>query len=163
MNSNRGFTLIELMVVVSIIAVTAAITVPNMIGWLPNYRLSSGARTVLTALQNARMRAIKENRTVAIQFDVGGRTYFLFSDDGNSGAVPANAGNFVFDAGETVISRGSLPPGVSILSASFGPNGAVNHLTGRGWASFAGSVQVVGSNNKIKTITILQTGNAAIQ
>lgn len=66
--SKAGFTLVELMVVVAIIGIMAAIATPGFIAWLPNYRLKSAARDLYSALQNARMLAVKNNTTVQVVF-----------------------------------------------------------------------------------------------
>ena len=39
-----GISIIELMVVISMIAILSAIAVPNYIAWLPKYRLSNSTR-----------------------------------------------------------------------------------------------------------------------
>ncbi|MEC9477410.1 MAG: prepilin-type N-terminal cleavage/methylation domain-containing protein [Planctomycetota bacterium] len=44
--SNSGFTLIELIVVITILAVLASYTIPNLDNLSPKYRLRSAARTV---------------------------------------------------------------------------------------------------------------------
>lgn len=44
--SNSGFTLIELIVVITILAVLASFTIPNLDNLSPKYRLRSAARTV---------------------------------------------------------------------------------------------------------------------
>ena len=69
MEKNTGFTLMELMVAIAIIAITASIAIPNIIGWLPTHRLASASRAILSVLQQARLRAVKENTFVTVQFD----------------------------------------------------------------------------------------------
>lgn len=64
----NGFTLIELMIVVSIIAVSTAIAVPTFVSWAPKFRLNSGADNLGKDLMVARISAISQNSIVVVQF-----------------------------------------------------------------------------------------------
>jgi prepilin-type N-terminal cleavage/methylation domain-containing protein len=63
MNGSKGFTVIELVVVVTIIAIMAAVTLPLGLGWIAEYRFNSAARALSRSVLMARMRGI-ENRAV---------------------------------------------------------------------------------------------------
>ncbi len=63
MSRSRGFTVTEMVVVVTIIAILTAITLPMGINWLAEYRFSAMARSLSNAVLMARMRGI-ENRAV---------------------------------------------------------------------------------------------------
>jgi prepilin-type N-terminal cleavage/methylation domain-containing protein len=62
----RGFTLIELSVVMMIIAIVAAFIVPQAMAYMRMYRLGVGARNVATALQRARFLATSNNTRAGI-------------------------------------------------------------------------------------------------
>jgi prepilin-type N-terminal cleavage/methylation domain-containing protein len=64
--SERGFTLIELSVVMMIIAIVAAFVVPQVIAYMRMYRLGVGGRNVATALQRARFLATSNNTRAGI-------------------------------------------------------------------------------------------------
>lgn len=59
-----GFTLVELMVAIAIMAIVIAFAVPSFEQIRNGNRLSSGANDLLTALQLARTEAIRRNRAV---------------------------------------------------------------------------------------------------
>ena len=71
----NGFTLIELMIVVSIIAVSTAIAVPTFVSWAPKFRLNSGADNLEKNLMLARISAISQNSNVIVEFFESQRKY----------------------------------------------------------------------------------------
>jgi prepilin-type N-terminal cleavage/methylation domain-containing protein len=44
MKKKSGFTVVELLVVLAVLAIFFAIGVPNFMSWIPKYRLKSAAR-----------------------------------------------------------------------------------------------------------------------
>lgn len=58
----RGFSLLELMVVLTLIAVLAMLGTPSMAEWMKNQRISGTAEALLNGLQTAREEAIRRNR-----------------------------------------------------------------------------------------------------
>ena len=94
MRKHSGFTIVELLVAIALIAIIAAIAVPNFIGWLPNYRLRSAARDLYSNFQKAKLTAVKRNKNCAVRFDNTG--YMVFVDDDE---------DFIQDGGEDEIVR----------------------------------------------------------
>jgi len=66
--SKKGVTLIELVVVLVIIAIGAVLLVPNIGGFLSNYRLRSATRDVVSNMRTAQMRAVSTNTPYGVGF-----------------------------------------------------------------------------------------------
>ena len=77
MMNPKGITLIELVVVMAIIAIGAALTTPNIRGWLPNYRLRSATRDVASIMRFAQLKAVSINTSYRVIFDTANDSYVL--------------------------------------------------------------------------------------
>jgi len=80
MRNNSGFTIVELLVGIALIAMITAIAVPNFISWLPNYRLRSASQDLLSNFQKAKLAAVKSNVNVAVCFKGDNSGYVAFVD-----------------------------------------------------------------------------------
>lgn len=61
-----GFTLVELLIGIAIVAILAAVAAPSFHNLVQNGRVSAQADRLMSALQLLRMEAIKRNRTVRL-------------------------------------------------------------------------------------------------
>jgi type IV fimbrial biogenesis protein FimT len=68
---NAGFTLVELMVVIALIAITAAVAVPGFRGLIEANRQTSAANSVIGILNFARSEAVRRGEPVQV-LPVGG-------------------------------------------------------------------------------------------
>ena len=142
MRRNEGYTLIEIMTVLAIIGILAGIIIPNVIGWLPNYRLRSGAEEIQSTLQLARLGAIKQNTSSTVTFDTANHT-FLATVSGQT------------------IKRGEMPAGVLIDSIT-SPSSQIQ-FDSRGMANEStGLILVKNIQGGIKTIAVNIVGNSRI-
>jgi type IV fimbrial biogenesis protein FimT len=111
MRRNRGFSVYELMVVIAIIGIMATVTMPPFLSWLTAHRLRGAAINLMADIEMAKIRAIRENTFVAVQFiaDTDANQinrYEIFIDNG------ADAG--IRQPGERLLLDRSLPAGVRI-------------------------------------------------
>lgn len=89
----RGFNLIETVVVVSVLGIIVAAALPSMTDWIRSTRLRGLAETTQAGLQKARVEAMKRNQIV---------TFWLVSPSTTSS--PDNSCALAADSGAWVIS-----------------------------------------------------------
>jgi prepilin-type N-terminal cleavage/methylation domain-containing protein len=82
MKNNRGFSILELLVVMVIISVLLGIAAISGSTWLNQYRVESQTKQLYTDLMNARVQAMQKNRTF---FVVMAATQYTIYEDTNPG------------------------------------------------------------------------------
>lgn len=114
----RGFTLLEVMVVVGIIAVLAALAGPSFTPLIERWRVRQAAENLQSTLYFARSEAIKRGGNVSIAAASGtnwGSGWVVFADTNNDGTQ---------DTGEDTLQTTAAPTQVAINLA--GTNGHIN-------------------------------------
>lgn len=79
-----GFTLIELAVVMSMLAILSAIAAPSLIQWNANRRLMGQAREFFSQMQLAKLQAVRNNCDVVVSLDPANNNYQIFLDNGGT-------------------------------------------------------------------------------
>ena len=69
MKSCAGFTLIELIIVIVILAIMLFIALPNFAVWMQNTQIRTAGEAVLNGMQLARAEAIRRNVSVELRMD----------------------------------------------------------------------------------------------
>lgn len=122
--ASRGFSLLELCVVLSIVVVTTAISLPMVNGALKAYTVNSAVSSVTGAIQTTRYRALQNGYPFEITFTKSNSTYQVLSDVNNVGAF-ANVGNALpFSTTSTILGANTtfvFHPGGSIQCPACGP------------------------------------------
>ena len=110
---NSGFTALELATTIAIVAVIAALAMPPYLRWNRTRRLEGAVVNLTSDLEMAKMRAIRENAFVVVQF--GANSYSMFLDTGDGAGGPPNWNQ---DTGERRILNRRMPSGVQIDTGS---------------------------------------------
>lgn len=97
----RGFTLLELLVVISVLAMALAIVPPMLTTATTSAEVKSAARELASALRHARSRAIARGQELAVTVNVRSRRYQITGMPGEH-ALPARLDLKVYgDASES--------------------------------------------------------------
>jgi len=154
--NKKGVTLVELIVVMVIIAIGALLIAPNIGAWLPNYRLRSAARDIVSTMRTAQMKAISTNLEYRSYFNSAERKYWIERGNQSSGSTnwvgTTNVGNAAREG-----ALNTLPSGVTINFNSFiefNPDSTCNAATiivtnSKGKQS---SITVVPSTGRVKSL-----------
>jgi type IV fimbrial biogenesis protein FimT len=82
--TNNGFTLVELMVVVAVIALAATVTAPSVVGMIQRQRLQGVSTQLLWDLRSARNKAIASHRSVTVAVP-NNHSYTIWTDTNGDG------------------------------------------------------------------------------
>ncbi|WP_137391666.1 GspH/FimT family pseudopilin [Rhodoligotrophos defluvii] len=99
---DSGFTLLELLVVLTIAALISGLAIPIFAAASPRLQISSTAAEIVTALRSARRLAIAQSREQFVEFNLSARTYRLSSERARR-EIPARFGI------ELVVARSEVP------------------------------------------------------
>ncbi|RKU13146.1 hypothetical protein C6501_09745 [Candidatus Poribacteria bacterium] len=140
--NEHGFSLMEIMLVLAIIAILSSVSMPAMRGFTASRRLTTSAQAIADTLAFARDMAITERTTHLVVFDVDSNRYWLASSEAFDVQNPiASAGRTTNTAisagGQATVSRTSgvmgipkpLSRGITIAALVKTRNGVAQQLT----------------------------------
>ena len=166
--TSKGFTLVELMVVIAVVAILAVVAMPSYQALMDNYRVRKAGEDVVSLISSARSGAVKLHREVNVSFTTGASwcvgansaaTPAAGAPAGTAGTCDCSSTTACMLDGELVTIAPSKHPGVSMASAT---NALVfNGVTGA-TSGLAGSTVVLDSplNKFSATVTVTPLGQA---
>ena len=140
MRKNAGFTTLELSIVIGIVGILSALAIPNFLVWRANSKLIGTSHNLRGDLEKAKMRAIRENATVAVVFTANG--YTILIDNGAGGGI---ANNWILDGSETLVMNRQMVSGITIDLAATTFAADRTRFDGRCLPGVLGTVVIAGS------------------
>lgn len=143
--SVRGFTLMELMLALAILAAAAGLALPRISGSIERMEMKAAARELLSTMRLARAKAIAGHEQTKVEFDLAAHTFHV-SGAGRKRDLPEAAKIDLFTTAEQVWGedRGSI---------LFYPDGS----------SSGGGVKISMGNVEYQVSVDWLTGRAAIE
>lgn len=156
--NRQGFTMIEMMIVIVVIGIMAAMAAPSFLNWIPKMKLKNDAREKVNYLRQARSRAIAENSQYGVFFDLyGNRMHFFKDTDSPEWSYYAEGADSLIEnpvSNESNVSYGTCSlMGNTVI---FYPNGS---------ASTSGSIELydIESGNSYTINVLASTGRIRLQ
>jgi prepilin-type N-terminal cleavage/methylation domain-containing protein len=148
MKGKHGFTLIEVLVAISLFAVLAGVAIPNLLALNPRVQLASAANQVSGDLQLSRMRAIAQKKKFRVTFTASTGNYLVERKPDCSCAACGYSA-----AGP----QRELPKGIVVSSVNANP---VFNCVG---TAGSGTITLINSRGATKSITVDSVGRIKIQ
>lgn len=155
-NHRTGMTLVELMVVVVIIAIAAALVVPQM-GSAQDITAQAAARMLISDLSYAQNEAVANQAIRKVIFDLANNTYRLTDSDDAPISSPWQGGDYIVD-----LDGDGRYAGVTLNAADFNGNNEVT-FDSLGSPSDGGTVELGADGNVYRVTVTPFTGRVTVE
>lgn len=150
--TEKGFTTLELMIVLTAAGLVLAASWGNFSSLLRQHRLSSAASSMATHLRLARERAVAEGNDYIVTFMTGTNSYEIWDDEGSDATLGP----------QDTRSAYPMPPNTTVQNpVFFGANRVIFHADGTCNAS--GNVEITNGEVTRRVAILASTGKISIQ
>jgi len=146
----RGYTILELLVVLVIASTMTAVAVPTITGALNTIRLSSAVQTATGAISTTRYQSLRYGYPFRIQLDSTALTYQLQSE-------PVGAATFANVGTAIPVSTSKITIN-SNTTLQFNPSGTVQFISGGAGFSLDGQTFTIAYAGRTSTVTVSSVG-----
>ena len=141
---DKGYTLVEITIVVALIAVLAGIAAPPIRGGLSQYEVLTAGQQVASTIRSARYAAVTKNKMLKVRFD--------YPDDGEFQVV---------DTSDTAVGDVQTLPSTIAFSdptdLTFDPEGRLDT------PALTTSIVVANTGEQQRTVTVYTSGRVTLQ
>jgi len=185
MNAKQaGFTLLELMVTIALLAVLIGFAVPNFQAFIRSSRMSGAANDVITDFNLARSEAVKRRVPVTLCKSQDGttcdadataafRSWIIFVDDADPAVAAGTDGNGVVNTGELILRQRTIANTLTVrsntnarqaifLATGFPNPTAAGNVTSLILCDDRGNATGVGGGSAARAINIAPTGRPQV-
>ena len=156
-----GYTLVEVLIVVAILGIAAAVVVPNMLT-AGTLGVQAAARIIVADILYAQNDAIAQQRTRSVVFDPANESYSLQDENGAILSVRwknADANNYFVD-----FTTDDRFQGVEIISAEFpAGGGSTLEFDALGGPLNGGTVEIEFQGRRYRVTVAAFTGRVTVQ
>jgi Tfp pilus assembly protein FimT len=178
LRSQRGVSLVDLLITVAVIATAAAMAVPVMSDLTSDIKVSEAARMVERELQDARLKAVSSNRVLRVRMNCPNRGYIRTVEFLNSSADTSgnrcNPQTYPYPAADDdVLTRPNYDGPMRALPSEaqvgnhiiqFHPDGTARNVVNNVAQTITSPVNItVSRSSKSRTITVNGAGKIQLQ
>ncbi len=128
MNNSRGVTLVELLIVFTIIGILCSSLAYAYSGWMGRYKVEKQTKDIYSDMMAARLMAMERNRVYFLDF-TGATTYRIVEDTNDNSAINVGAGDTVLPAFPKTVEHENIANGYGIpVTFKFSRRGTISPL-----------------------------------